>query len=641
MNAQLCALGLIFISLAQITHLNSKGDMYKSKLLAKYIIDLALWSAATPIAFWLRLEGRITGHGEVILVLFIVGLILKAITLYVLELYKRSWHRSGLSDLIVLGNGIGLVSLILFVGALLARPWLAVPLSAPIIEGLVAAALLCGARVAARLRHRYRRRSTPGESTRRALIAGAGDAGTMLAREMQRHPQVGVEPVGFLDDDPVKQKEKFRGLPVLGSFSDLEEVARDHQVDEVILAFPSAPGSVVRSMVERARAAGVQHRVVPGVNDLLEKRVSVSQVREVKVEDLLRREPVQLETEQIERYVEDQVVLVTGAGGSIGSELARQLSRFSPRRLLLLGRGENSLYRAMNDMRELAPELTCDPIVANIRDLPKLEQVFREQEPDLVFHAAAHKHVPLMEQHPDEAVLNNVQGTRNLVNLSLEFSADRLVNISTDKAVHPTSVMGATKLIAEHLVRRGAERAGPDQQLSSVRFGNVLGSRGSVVPLFKQQIKEGGPVTITHPDMRRYFMTIPEAAQLVLQAGAMDENGATYVLNMGEPVRIENLARDLIQLSGFQPGEDIPIEYIGKRPGEKLYEELVADGETVVRSHHDKVMVASPNGQQQIRESGSLSGLIDAASDHDEERVRRLLDELIVSNPEEAAAVER
>ncbi|BDB11810.1 polysaccharide biosynthesis protein [Thermus thermophilus] len=467
-----------------------------------------------------------------------------------------------------------------------------------------------------------------GGTKKRVLVVGAGEAGTMVVREMLRHPEAGLYPVGFLDDDPNKRGQTIAGVRVVGALDDLPRAVRALEVDEVLVAIPSAPGSVVRKVVELARAVGVSYRILPGIHEILSGRVGLSQIREVRVEDLLRREPVRLNLEEIAGYLEGRVVLVTGAGGSIGSELVRQVARFHPEQVVLLGRGENSLFSLEKELEAQWPELRYKVVVADVRDQDRLRRVFQAYRPQVVFHAAAHKHVPLMEVQPDEAILNNVGGTHNVVKLCLEFGVERLVNISTDKAVNPTSVMGASKRVAEQVVAWGASRAAPGQVFVSVRFGNVLGSRGSVVPLFLEQIKRGGPVTVTHPEMRRYFMTIPEAAQLVLQAGGMGENGRVYVLDMGEPVRILDLAKDLIRLAGFEPYRDIDIVFTGVRPGEKLFEELLTAEEGTEASYHEKIWVAKPSALP--REFPRLLEELDlAARRGDERRIRELLRQLI------------
>jgi FlaA1/EpsC-like NDP-sugar epimerase len=353
---------------------------------------------------------------------------------------------------------------------------------------------------------------------------------------------------------------------------------------------PRAPGKVVREVVAAAAAAGARARTMPGMFDILSGRVSVTSLREVQIEDLLRREPIQTDLEQVRALATGETVLVTGAGGSIGSELCRQLARLDPARIVLLGHGENSIFDILHELERLAPSVICVPVIADVRDRDRIHAVFEQYAPYAVFHAAAHKHVPLMEANPGEAVTNNVLGTQNVAELAAEFGAEHFVMISTDKAVRPTNVMGATKRVAEQIVQQIAETRG--KNFVAVRFGNVLGSRGSVVPTFLRQIRQGGPVTITHPEMRRYFMTIPEAVQLVLQAGAIGRGGEVFVLDMGEPIKIVDLASDLIQLSGLEVGTDIDIKFSGTRPGEKLYEELFFNSENAAPTSHPKVLRA-------------------------------------------------
>ena len=590
---------------------------------AKFAIDLALWSVATPLAFVLRLEDGVSEFAHGLAVMLAVGVPLKALTLGVLEFPRRSWHRLGLQDLPYLGVGVGLVTAALALVVLLV-PGVAAPRSVPFIEGMIALLLMSGARVAARVWYERQgmgraRRRTDG---RRVLIVGAGEAGTMVARELGRHRSSGRVPVGFLDDDPLKRRQRFVGLRVLGTIEDLVHIVDLYGVDEVLLAIPTAPGALVRRVVELVREAGVEHRSIPGIYELLNGTVSIDQTHEVKLEDLLRREPVRLDVQLLEEAIHGKRVLVTGAGGSIGSEIVRQVAMYNPRRVVLLGRGENSVYTIHREMRRRWPDVEAVPVICDVRDRDSLRRVFEEHRPEMVYHAGAHKHVPLMEANPEQAVFNNVLGTKNVAQLARDHGTSRLVNISTDKAVNPTSVMGASKRVAEQVVLAVSQRCAPDQAFVSVRFGNVLGSRGSVVPLFKEQIAYGGPITVTHPDMVRYFMTIPEASQLVLQAGVQGENGQVYVLDMGEPVRIVDLARDLILLSGLEPDKDIAIEYSGARPGEKLFEELLTSEEGVVASPHDKIFVARKSAFSAGPFERHLGELVAAADAQDPGRIR-------------------
>ena len=601
------------------------------RIFLKFAVDLVLWTLAGLLALALRLDGFPPRYWNAILFYLLLGLPVKASLIAAFGLRRQSWRSVGIRDLYTLAEAVGLGTLVLSAFGFFFHPHLAIPRSVPLIEGGVALLFLGGVRLVARMLHERGRMAdaAKGKKSSRVLIVGAGEAGRILAREMLRHPESGMVPVGFLDDDPVKRRQRYVGLPVLGCVDDLPAAVARAQADEVLIAVPSAPGKVVRRVVELARKANIRHRIVPGIYEILSGKVAISQIRNVDVEDLLRRNPVQLDTSEIAGYLEGRVVLVTGAGGSIGSEIVRQVTRFRPRRVLLLGRGENSLYQIERELERTWPELDWRTIVADVRDREKMQHVFTTYAPEVVFHAAAHKHVPMMEANPDEAVFNNVGGTKNVVELALEHGVERFVNISTDKAVNPTSVMGASKRVAEYLVQWAAQRAGPGQAFVSVRFGNVLGSRGSVIPLFKEQIASGGPVTVTHPEMTRYFMTIPEAAQLVLQAGGLGDNGAVYVLDMGEPVRIADLARDLIRLSGLEPDIDIDIVFTGIRPGEKLFEELLTAEEGTEASKHQQIFIAKAAPVDLGEKLEPIEKLFAAAKGRDPIQIKRALKDLV------------
>ncbi len=422
---------------------------------------------------------------------------------------------------------------------------------------------------------------------RRVLIVGAGDAGALVVRELQKNPQIDLVPIGFLDDNPVKQKQQIYGIPVIGTLPDLAGVLDKQKVDQVIVAIPGAPGRVMRLVADVCRLKGVPFRTMPGMYELLGGQVSVSRLREVDIADLLRREPAHIEEQPVGAALSSRVVLVSGAGGSIGRELCRQIARWGPNELIMLGHGENSIFESLLELRENYPLLSIRPIIADVRDRERLEMIFSAHHPEIVFHAAAHKHVPLMELNVEEAILNNVLGTQNIVETALKNGVERLVLISSDKAIRPVNVMGATKRLAEMIVLDAADRS--RRAFSVVRFGNVLGSRGSVVPLFKRQIARGGPITVTHPDMKRYFMTIPEAVHLVLQAATMGAGADRFVLNMGQQMRILDLAEDLIRLSGLEPGRDIEIVFTGIRPGEKLSEDLWEKGHVFKPTVHPDI----------------------------------------------------
>jgi FlaA1/EpsC-like NDP-sugar epimerase len=434
------------------------------------------------------------------------------------------------------------------------------------------------------------------ESERRVVVMGAGDAGEIIVREMQENPGLGMVPVGFVDDDGSKTGLRIHGVPVLGTREDIPALAAAEEIDEVIIAMPTAPGRAIRGVVEICREAGVRCETMPGIYELISGQVGVNQIREVQIHDLLRRDPVRIGGGGAERLVAGARVMVTGAGGSIGSELCRQIASHGPETLILLDHGENQVYRIRQELAGAYPGVELAPVVADVRHGACLARVFRRFEPEIVFHAAAYKHVPLMERNRAEAVTNNVLGTETLLEAAEAHGVGRFVLISTDKAVNPVNVMGATKRAAELLVQAAAERTG--RAYVAVRFGNVLGSRGSVVPLFQKQIAAGGPVTVTHPEMERFFMTIPEAVQLVLQAAALGEGGEIFVLDLGEQVRIVELAEQLIRLSGLEPGEDVEIAYTEPRLGEKLSEELFAAGEEPTRTKHEKILVANENGHR-------------------------------------------
>ncbi len=477
------------------------------------------------------------------------------------------------------------------------------------------------------------------------LIMGAGDAGAMIVRELQRNPFLGMEAIGFLDDDLAKHDVRIHGVPVMGSRNDIPELAREYKVKQVIIAMPTAPGKTIREIVRICEQAGVRTKLIPGIYELIGGTVSINQLRNVQIEDLLRRAPVHTDTQAVGNLIKGRKVLVTGAGGSIGSELCRQIAAFEPSELVLLGHGENSIFEIHNEL--LKRSANVKPLIADIRFKDRIETIVCEEKPRIIFHAAAHKHVPLMEWNPAEAVTNNILGTRNLLDAAVKADVERFIMISTDKAVNPSSLMGASKRTAEFLVHQAAiccssidvdeiakhnqhSTGGPRRKFCAVRFGNVLGSRGSVVLTFKQQIAAGGPITITDPEMKRYFMTIPEAVQLVLQAAVLGNGGEVFVLDMGDPIKIVDLATDLIQLSGFEVGRDIDIVFTGKRPGEKLFEELFLPNEVYQRTPHDKIFLAA-NASNFIPErlDEEIALLVSAAQKNDKSAMLASLQRLI------------
>lgn len=545
-------------------------------------------------------------------------------------LYSSLWQHASLNELERIVKSWLWTVPIAFLTGLSVLSLLNVSQELPVATVVLDVMLSLGIFAAPRLGIRYLYLGRQGMRTgsrARALVVGAGDTGQSVLRASLSTTSK-FEVVGFVDDDPKKTGSLLNGVYVYGKVSEVPRIARELAAGEIIIAVANAGGGFVRSVVEMAAAVGAKTRTVPSLNDLVSGRIQISQLRPVEIEDLLRREVVSTDLTSVRDVLCGQVVLVTGAGGSIGSEICRQVSALKPSLLVLLDHSENQMFDISNELKETVPGVSLVSIIADIRDSERIASVFAKYRPFVVFHAAAHKHVPLMEGNIIEAVTNNVLGTRNVVDAACRFDTPHFVLISTDKAVRPTSIMGATKRLAEVIVRRAAASSG--KHYVAVRFGNVLGSRGSVVPTFLAQIKRGGPVTVTHPEMRRYFMTIPEAVQLVLQAGALGDGGELFVLDMGEPVRIADLARDIIRLSGYEEGTDIELRFTGLRPGEKLYEEVLFGHEDIRQTEHPKiirVLAEEPDTQLESK----VDELIRVAQiqPQDEVRLRRLVVDLV------------
>ena len=495
-----------------------------------------------------------------------------------------------------------------------------------VLDWMATIVLVIGSRAAVRLYLEERRLESRPDAVK-CLILGAGNTGEMLLRELLRMPNEKRRVVGFLDDDPVKQSARIHDVPVLGRIEEVRAVAQEQGVTELLIAMPNASKKRLRHVVEMCQGANLRFRMMPGVADLIDGRVKVSQMRDVEIKDLLGREQVHLDEAAIGAYLQDKRIVVTGAGGSIGSEICRQIMRFRPARLIMIEQAENNLFMIDRELAKLAPDVPRVTYIADICDAARVDAVMTHETPHAVFHAAAHKHVPMMECNVGEAIKNNVQGTLTVARAAQRVAVGRFVMISTDKAVNPTSVMGCTKRVAElglqHLARQSRT------QFITVRFGNVLGSSGSVVPIFREQIARGGPIEVTHPDMTRYFMTIPEATQLVLQAGAMGAGGEIFVLDMGEPVKIVDLAREMITLSGFRPHEDIEIVYTGVRPGEKLYEELSVSGENMSPTRHEKIYVWRQRSEDWDRIAAETTALVAAADQESPDELRRRLKRIV------------
>lgn len=559
------------------------------------VLDIILTILAVLGAYALRLELGALFFFYLPSVYWMIGvaILTKIPVYYFFGLYRRLWGYASTRELRLILVAVSSASVIvsgIMILLLSFKVFNGFPRSVLIIDWLLSLILIGGVRFAIRLvsdnissvSNTIRK-----NQSKRALIIGAGDAGALVVRELQKNPDLNLIPVGFLDDNPAKLKQQIHGVPVVGTLSDVGKILEHKKVDEVIIAIPSSSGKVVRMIADVCRLRGIPFRTMPGIYELIGGKVSINRLREVDITDLLRRQPAHMHEELIGQTLSNKCVMVTGAGGSIGRELCRQIIRWGPSHLILLGHGENSIFESLLELQETSPTMEMTPVIADVRDGDRISHIFATHKPDVVFHAAAHKHVPLMEMNIDEAIDNNIRGTLNVVKACEERGVERLVMISTDKAIRPANIMGATKRFSEMIVLDSAHRNG--NAYCVVRFGNVLGSRGSVVPLFKHQIANGGPVTITHPDMRRYFMTIPEAVYLVLQAASMETGGETYVLNMGQQVRILDLAEDLIRLSGLEPGKDIEIVYTGIRPGEKLSEDLWEEGHQFQPTQHPDI----------------------------------------------------
>lgn len=610
------------------------------KIRVRYLlmVDIFLTIVSILASYILRLELVAVFPTYTTSVLWMIGLsiLIKPVIYYFFGMYRRVWRYASMRELMMVLTATTVASMAiaaLMISLFALNAFRGFPRSVLIIDWLMSVLLIGASRFSSRILAENRVSGAalkPGRRLKSVLVVGAGDAGVMVVRELQKNPQLNIEIIGFLDDDPEKQKIKIYGVPVIAPLSELNHILRVRQIDEVIIAIPSAPGSVIRHVTQVCQENRVPSRTMPAIYELLDGKVNVSRLREVEIEDLLRREPTSINTEAIGSSIEAQVVMVTGAGGSIGRELCRQIASHNPKQILLLGHGENSIFEALLELKEAFPVTQFLPIIADVRDANRLKTVFEKYHPDLVFHAAAHKHVPMMEMNIEEAVTNNVLGTYNVVNACINADVERLVMISTDKAVRPANIMGATKRMAEMLVIDAAQRTG--KAFSVVRFGNVLGSRGSVVPRFKQQIAKGGPITITHPEMKRYFMTIPEAVHLVLQASIMSQSAETFVLDMGEQVRILDLAKDLIKLSGLEPGKDIEIEFLGMRPGEKLSEDLWDEVVMIAPTDHpDVYKVAEEEKLSSEKMEQAIDSLISYAQEGQVKAIIQLIEEMLPS----------
>jgi len=556
------------------------------------LFDIIIIAFSLYTSFWLRFDGQVPGQYLTHYPFYLmVNITIKLLFLYTFGMYNFCWRFFSVLDLARLTAGI-----ILSTGTLSGifiifrqNPYIGgMPRSVLLIDLILTFSLMVALRISKRVYREYiskRRRLEKGKL--RLLIIGAGEAGYSIANEIIRNPKSPYIPAGFVDDDPAKQGLKINGIKVLGTSDKLPDILKNVHVDEILIAIPSAGSKGIRRLLQQIRQAGWRKpiRVLPGILDLVDGKVSLKDIKEIRIEDLLSREPVSTDFKKISEFINGRCVLVTGAGGSIGSEIVRTILRFKPEKIAALDIDETELFYLINRLPE--KEIEVIPIVADIRDKPKLEKVFQKCNPGIVIHSAAYKHVPIIEEFPEEAIKTNVLGTKNLAELSIKYGVEKFVNISTDKAINPTSIMGASKRLSEEMLKVFNKLN--STKLISVRFGNVLGSRGSVIPVFEEQIKKGGPVTVTHPEMKRYFMAVSEAVILVLQAAASGEGGEVFVFDMGEPIKIVDLAREMIRLSGLEPDVDIQIEFTGLRPGEKLFEELLGAEEGSEPTEHSKI----------------------------------------------------
>jgi FlaA1/EpsC-like NDP-sugar epimerase len=587
-------------------------------------LQMMLIVASNRLAFLLRFDADVPHWANEAFWLTLPWLVaIRTLTFLPFRLYEGLWRHSGIYDLRALAGGVGTSSLVFVLFTQTPLGPAAYPRSIFVVDALILMMLLGGVRMSRRLAGELFR----GTPEKRVLIFGAGDAGELIVRDMKRNASSRYHPIGFIDDDPSQVGHRIHGVPVLGTREDLGRIVERYQPQEVLLALAHAEPSVAREVVRALEPFRIPIKTLPNLSELIEGKTELSQIRSLSVEDLLARAPVGLDPEPVRHLVAGRRILVTGAGGSIGSELCRQIVTFAPASLVMLERYENSLHAIRLELEDTSHQFGVHAVVGDVTDAVRVREVIGHHRPEIVFHAAAHKHVPLMEENPCEAIKNNVRGTRLLAQAAEEHGVDRFILISTDKAVNPTSVMGASKRLAELVVR--SQAIGSGTSFAVVRFGNVLASNGSVIPRFLDQIRKGGPVTITHPEIRRFFMLIPEAVQLVLHAAAQAESGSTYVLEMGEPVKLVDMARDLIRLAGFVPDEEIPVEFIGLRPGEKLYEELVGRDEEVGPSAVQKILRVTSRTAPQRDFASALAQIESAAAAGRDEMVYAALRRMV------------
>ncbi|KPA12152.1 nucleoside-diphosphate sugar epimerase [Candidatus Magnetomorum sp. HK-1] len=598
-----------------------------------FFVDLFLVFLSWCLAFGVRFDLVIPEHYlSVMWRLLPLVIIIKMSIFFYCNLYQGMWRFTSLFDLVNVVKAVITSSILLILFVVVLHRFEGYPRSVFIIDFGLCLIFIGGLRASIRMYYTrnsgmtyFPTLSRAGSTSKRLLIIGAGSTGEKVLREIRDNPNLKLHPVGFLDDNIQKQSKTIHGIAVLGR---VEEISSFIDLfDEILIAIPKTSRNNMRRIVASCESTGRRFRTVPAIGELIDGRVSVKALRDVTLQDLMGREEIRLNKAEISRYIHEKRVLITGAGGSIGSELVRQVSRFHPRKLGLLEISELNLFRVEMECHQRFGYMNVESYLADIRDSDSISRVFNDFQPEVVFHTAAYKHVPMQERHPWEAIFNNIQGTLNLVNIAKENNIERFVLVSTDKAVRPTNVMGASKRIAEQLVLCANDNE--NSQFMAVRFGNVMGSSGSVIPIFQDQIARGGPVTVTHPEVTRYFMSIPEAAQLILEAGAMGEGGEIFILDMGRPVRILDIAQDLIRLHGYEPHRDIEIQYSGLRPGEKLYEELITEGEGIVETQHEKILVLRGDLCNMNQIHSKIKNLVNIAKSYDHQKIKQVLKEMV------------
>jgi len=602
-----------------------------------FTADIIFISFSIYAAFWLRYNGVLPPNStRPILYYILLALIIKLSFLILFNLYNISWQFVGMGELIKIFKALSIGSLFLGMTLFFLRvyppfiePGLPFPRSTVIIDFIICSFLIGSLRISKRVILEGVKSPFKGKEEKvKVLIYGAGGAGEQIIREMQRNKNSNYLPIGFIDDDPAKQRINIHGIKVLGKKEDIQKICKNNNVDEILIALPSAHSKEIKNITENIRESNIikKIKILPSVTDLIDGKVTLSDIHEVALEDLLGRSPVKIDFKAIKDFIQDKKILITGAGGSIGSELSKSILQFDPKTLIVFDNDETDIFHLVNNLESSKREII--PVIGDIKDESKMASVFENFSPQIVIHSAAYKHVPVLELYPEEAIKTNIEGTKIIAELSLKYQVEKFIFISTDKAINPSSVMGATKRVGEELLKIFNQKN--KTMFISVRFGNVLGSRGSVIPLFKEQIKKGGPVTVTHPEMKRYFMSTSEAVLLVLEASAIGHGGEVFVLDMGEPVKILDLAKEMIRLSGYEPDVDIPIVFTRIRPGEKLFEQILSAEEGVESTDYEKILRARSVNERSFEVlMEKINLLIKMSSRNNKDGIIKLLKEIV------------